>query len=460
MSSHNDVYYDAHIKTHQRHLLITWLESAKAEKIRAMKESIVIPTERYVAPVLTSMKPVSLEMTEKDKARFKKKFEGINTSISFENIAIDPTISTIEQKTLAKKFAGIFNVSLIHIDEATSITNIPDSVKATITLMFSRSSFGLGSFQPNSFEKIMPTCKLNEAKFANVQVDISSLSAFPTPEQITIATKISTSKFNSIHTDISPLSPLPNKAQIASAIKVDPIWFNDTQLSVEIPLAIDFSSSLTEIERMTANSAETVTLSKSIGSITKTVIPESVVSINNENNASVLVDIKVPDMPTLPEQNAEDKKIFSNKFADAHKTVSLPTRISLQEQIAKNNNLAQSNTLLSKIGLPGIYIPSATSIPELTIAENSVAIASANAAKKISVTQGSELTDFLNENRVDSNRFSEIMVDVSAPDIVDLTDVNASADLPSVSLPSISSMDFSEVFEALLIDQNKGVKNL
>lgn len=31
-------YYDAHIKTHQRYILLSWLESAKYEKIRRLKE--------------------------------------------------------------------------------------------------------------------------------------------------------------------------------------------------------------------------------------------------------------------------------------------------------------------------------------------------------------------------------------------------------------------------------------
>ena len=37
--------YDAHILTHQRHMLISWLESAKSEKIKAVKKQVVIPTK-------------------------------------------------------------------------------------------------------------------------------------------------------------------------------------------------------------------------------------------------------------------------------------------------------------------------------------------------------------------------------------------------------------------------------
>lgn len=32
--------YDAHILTHQRHMLISWLESAKSEKIKAVKNKL------------------------------------------------------------------------------------------------------------------------------------------------------------------------------------------------------------------------------------------------------------------------------------------------------------------------------------------------------------------------------------------------------------------------------------
>ena len=460
MSSHNDVYYDAHIKTHQRHLLISWLESAKAEKIRAMKESIVIPTDRYVAPLFTPIKPVSLDVTEEDKERFKKKFEGISTNVSFESIMVDPSISTVDEKTIAEKFAGIFHASLINFNESTSITHIPDSVKDAIDLMFSKNSFGVGSIQSADFEQLPTICNLDGEKFANIRVDISCPSDFPNHEQITIATKISGSKFDSIHTSISPLSPLPTKEQIASVVNVDPERFNSTHLSVEIPSAIDFSSSFSEIEQMAANSAESVTLSQDIVPIAKTVIPESVISINSESNASVLVNVKIPDMLTLPEQDADDKKSFSEKFADVYHSIILPTTISLQQQITANSELACNNTLLSATGLSdGVMIPSATNIPELTIAETSETIASTNAVKAISVTQDSELSHFLKENGIDSNRFSDITVDISVPTGVDLTDVNSSVALPSVPLPSISSMDFSEVFEALLIDQNKGARN-
>ena len=32
-----EMNYDEHVKTHQRHVLISWLESAKSEKIKAVR---------------------------------------------------------------------------------------------------------------------------------------------------------------------------------------------------------------------------------------------------------------------------------------------------------------------------------------------------------------------------------------------------------------------------------------
>ena len=127
MSSHNDVYYDAHIKTHQRHLLITWLESAKSEKIRAMKDSIVIPTKRYVVPTAAPVTPISVEITEEEKQNLRKKFEGINPSVSISESEIVNVLPTMDKNALSERFASIFHASLIRPSDDVSLSHISNS---------------------------------------------------------------------------------------------------------------------------------------------------------------------------------------------------------------------------------------------------------------------------------------------------------------------------------------------
>lgn len=62
-----ETYYDAHVKTHQRHILIEWLESAKNEKLRAVKEQTVIPTKKYNVPREVPEVPAIAGVTEEEK---------------------------------------------------------------------------------------------------------------------------------------------------------------------------------------------------------------------------------------------------------------------------------------------------------------------------------------------------------------------------------------------------------
>ncbi len=201
MSSHNDVYYDAHIKTHQRHLLITWLESAKSEKIRAMKDSIVIPTKRYVVPTTAPVTPISVEITEEEKRDFRKKFEGINSSVSISEseIEIVNVLPTMDKNALSERFASIFHALLIRPSDDVSLSHISNSIGALISDNLSSVSVATNKEQANTNKHNTFAYEIDKKKFANVRVGVSALSPIPTSEQIMAAISLDTSKFNDIY---------------------------------------------------------------------------------------------------------------------------------------------------------------------------------------------------------------------------------------------------------------------
>ncbi len=451
MSSHNDVYYDAHIKTHQRHLLITWLESDKAEKIRAMKDSIVIPTERYIAPTVAHVTSISVEVTEEEKQRFRKKFEGINPTVSISESKIVNALPTMDKNALSESFASIFNASLIHPSNNVFLSHIPYSIGASISDNLSSLAIATNKKIANIHKHNTFAYEIEKKKFADVRVGISALSPIPTSEQIRSAISLDTSKFNDVHAEVILLSSVPTAEQLRSVVSVDSKIFEDAHTYVTIPSAINFEENATEMNKSVKSSASGVTLSKNIVPITKAVIPGNVVSIKKENNASVLIHVQTPDMIAVPEQEAEYKNRLSERFADIYKVVTIPDKLSLQKQIDKNRNAAQScisqASVLTSITVPEetqnavdthcdiddekfasvittVEVPSATILPKLSIdGKNSI----------IGAPSLETLKDILNRNTIDK------------PDFSDVGQI-------SVSLPRIIPMDFSDIFETLTID--------
>ena len=361
MSSHNDVYYEAHIKTHQRHLLITWLESAKSEKIRAMKDSIVIPTKRYVVPTVAPVTPISVETTEEEKRDFRKKFEGINSSVSISESEseIVNVFPTMDKNALSERFSSIFHASLICPSDDVSLSHIFNSIGALILDNLSSVSVATNKEHANINKHGTFAYEIDKKKFANVRVGVSALSPIPTSEQIMTAISLDTSKFNDIYADTISLSSIPTAEQFGSVVSIDSKILKNVHTYVTIPSAIDFEENAAEMNKLVKSCASGVTLSKNIAPITRVVIPESVVSIKKENNASVLFAVQIPDAVVVPEQDAEDKKRLSEKFTDIYKIVAIPDKLSLQEQIDKNRNTAQSCISRANV-LTSITVPAET----------------------------------------------------------------------------------------------------
>ena len=105
MNDINEVYYDEHIKSHQRHILISWLESAKSERIKAVKEKVKIHAVKVNVPDA----PVEMieipEQTEEDKKAINKLFDGILTGVDLPEAVYIAEQTDEEKAAMQQKFA-------------------------------------------------------------------------------------------------------------------------------------------------------------------------------------------------------------------------------------------------------------------------------------------------------------------------------------------------------------------
>ena len=112
-------YYDAHVKAHERHILLQWLEDAKTEKIKKLKEEkIATPIQKVVVP--------SPKITE----------DAISYSQVFDNPDLDVSSKLIIGKT-QKSISYMPTIDLVAVPGISKDkTVIPDGIgeyKTTIT---------------------------------------------------------------------------------------------------------------------------------------------------------------------------------------------------------------------------------------------------------------------------------------------------------------------------------------
>ena len=112
-------YYDAHVKAHERYILLQWLEDAKTEKIKKLKEEpIATPTQKVAVP--------SPDITE----------EAISYSQVFDNPNLDVSSRLIAEKPL-KVVSYMPSINPIAIPGIiTNKTEVPERIgeyKTTIT---------------------------------------------------------------------------------------------------------------------------------------------------------------------------------------------------------------------------------------------------------------------------------------------------------------------------------------
>ncbi len=117
-------YYDEHVKSYRRYSFLAWLDSAKGEKIRALKnKKTPLPSQRVELPEIVS--PV-----------FPKGFKSQIQSEKFENIAIPDDIHVpLEKNKITlfevddKKFAGVHFVERPTLSDISNFLYVLDSNK-------------------------------------------------------------------------------------------------------------------------------------------------------------------------------------------------------------------------------------------------------------------------------------------------------------------------------------------
>ena len=107
MNALNEVYYDEHIKSHQRHILVSWLESARSERIRAVKDKVKVHSVKVPVPH-DVIEPIYLpEHGEDEKEALRRRFEGIATGVELPEAVALPEQTEDEKAALRRRFEGI-----------------------------------------------------------------------------------------------------------------------------------------------------------------------------------------------------------------------------------------------------------------------------------------------------------------------------------------------------------------
>ena len=102
-----EMNYDEHVKAHQRHVLISWLESAKSEKIKAVKDSVKIRSIKVIAPT-PDINMITLPTTSDEMQQLiNQKFDGIPTCVDVPTAVVIAEQTEEEAQAIKQRFDGI-----------------------------------------------------------------------------------------------------------------------------------------------------------------------------------------------------------------------------------------------------------------------------------------------------------------------------------------------------------------
>ena len=102
-----EMNYDEHVKAHQRHVLISWLESAKSEKIKAVKDSVKIRSIKVIAPT-PDINMITLPTTSDEMQQLiNQKFDGIPTGVEVPSAVVVAEQTEEEAQAIKRRFNGI-----------------------------------------------------------------------------------------------------------------------------------------------------------------------------------------------------------------------------------------------------------------------------------------------------------------------------------------------------------------
>ena len=102
-----EMNYDEHVKAHQRHVLISWLESAKSEKIKAVKDSVKIRSIKVIAPTL-GINMIAQPIISDDLLQtINHRFDGIPTDVEVPSAVVVAEQTEEETQAIRQRFDGI-----------------------------------------------------------------------------------------------------------------------------------------------------------------------------------------------------------------------------------------------------------------------------------------------------------------------------------------------------------------
>ena len=134
MNALNEVYYDEHIKSHQRHILVSWLESARSERIRAVKDKVKVHSVKVPVPH-DVIEPIYLpEHGEDEKEAMRRRFEGISTGVEVPEAVALPEQSEDEKAAILRRFEGI--ATGVELPEAVVLPEQTEDEKAALRRRF------------------------------------------------------------------------------------------------------------------------------------------------------------------------------------------------------------------------------------------------------------------------------------------------------------------------------------
>ena len=102
-----EMNYDEHVKAHQRHVLISWLESAKSEKIKAVKDSVKIRSIKVIAPTLDINMIAQPIISDELLQTINHRFDGIPTDVEVPSAVVVAEQTEEEAQAIKRRFNGI-----------------------------------------------------------------------------------------------------------------------------------------------------------------------------------------------------------------------------------------------------------------------------------------------------------------------------------------------------------------
>lgn len=455
-------YYDAHIKAHERHILLQWLEDAKTEKIKKLKEEkIAVPTQKVVVP--------SPEITE-ETISYCQVFDNPNLDISGRLIIGKTQKSVSYMPTI--DFAAIPGISK-------NKTTIPDRIgeyKTTIkSQMFSEIKI---VDIPGSDNRIDTETTIDTKVFEGIKpvgIDIPEYSdlseAFTVPDSFSIS---------------SIKSTIPTTVELDGVLAIDNDLFDSIKPaqpvfeSVEIPDAALLNNNLfagmipqTSIDTRTPAKEKLVFNADLIQSINLKTIsvpkqPENTDIHIEHELPSVIFPIPVSVIPQKTVLNTQLTIEDCNSISCPDVRVSEPMKIDTMEISSANNAILNDVVIpdepeiqdvvygfkMPEMQLPCYSIPSDSHIPNIAIDE----ITAVTVPNVVISASSIKISDDINNRtkKIDLPRMSDIetkpyiaideITAVAAPNVViSASSVKISDDISNrikkVDLPKLSDIE-------------------